>query len=88
MLKIRVSIFVREIGPLTETMPNHGRSFSIEFLISLNKFNLLLTWYFKKFIYLLSCRPGMYCLWKMKIQKALCIGGMEVPLCENLVETI
>jgi hypothetical protein len=37
----------------------------------------------------LSCRPSMYCLCKkIKNQKALCTGGMEVPLCEHLVETI
>jgi hypothetical protein len=29
------------IGPLTETMPNHGRSFSMDFLILFHKFNLL-----------------------------------------------
>jgi hypothetical protein len=38
---------------------------------------------------MLSYRPGIYRLCKkMKIQKALCMGGMEVPLCEHLVETI
>jgi hypothetical protein len=44
MLKIRVCIFVKSIGPLTETMPNHGRSFTLDFLISLNKFNLVHSW--------------------------------------------
>jgi hypothetical protein len=38
----------KSIGPLNETMPNHGRSFSMDFLIILNKFNLLIGWYFRR----------------------------------------
>jgi hypothetical protein len=63
---------------------------SMDFLISLNKFNLLLSWYFKRSLFV--CYPiVLVCIAlakKMKIQKALCIGGMEVPLCEHLVETV
>jgi hypothetical protein len=71
---------------LTETMPNHGRSFSMDFLITLNKFNLVLSWYFKRSSFVYGPIVPVYIAFA--IQKALCTGGMEVPLCKHLVKIV
>jgi hypothetical protein len=62
----------KSIGPLTETMPNHDRSFSMDFLISSNKFNLVLSWYYKRSSFV-CCHVVPICIafakrWKSKRQ--------------------
>jgi hypothetical protein len=62
----------KSIGPLTETMPNHGRSFSMDLLNYLSQVKVTVQLVFKEeSICLLSCHPGMYCLCKkIQISKA------------------
>jgi hypothetical protein len=80
----------KSIGPLTETMPNHGKSFNMDFLISFHKFNLLLSWYFKRSLFV-CCPVVPVCIAfakRCKSQNLLCTCGMEVPLCEHLVKKV